>query len=129
MPYFCHPEMRKQRKTYSLYQKGSAVFMILTLLWLTISTPFVFSYQQEIAKQEKKSQDSIPVSSTEEEAGKPIGNASTTGSANTFSEEYLHDHHDTDTFFTLVALYLHSHNDDTYHAFHGELLVPPPNVA
>ncbi len=120
--------MKKQRKTYSLFQKGSAVFMILTLLWLTISTPFVFSCQQELAKQDKKAQSSIPVSTTEEEAGKPIGN-SATSSANTLSEEYLHDHHDADTFFTLVALYLHSHNDDTYHAYHGELLVPPPNAA
>ena len=121
--------MKKQQKTYSLFQKCSAIFMILTLLWLTISTPFVFSYQQEIAKQEKKSQNNIPVSTTEEEAGKPLGNTSSTGSTNTFSEEYLHVHHDADTFFTLVALYLHSHQDDTYHAYHGELLVPPPNAA
>ncbi len=120
--------MKKQRKTYTLYQKGSAISMILTLLWLTISTPFVFSYQQEIAKQEKKSQNTIPVSSTEEEAGKPLGNTSAPGSANTLSEEYLHDHHAADAFFTLVVLYLHSHNDGTYQAYHGELLVPPPNV-
>jgi len=120
-------KMKNNRKTYSVYQKASAIIMILALLWLTISTPFVYAYQQELAKQEKMSNSQLPL--TEEEAN-PLSNTTeekTPNAGNSLSEEYIHEHHTMDNLLTGVSPYNKCHNDDTYHAYHGELLVPPPN--
>jgi hypothetical protein len=122
--------MRKNQP-YSQFQLASSVFMMFALLWLTISLPVVYSCQQEIAKQDKMAINA-PVQTTEEEAANPFGNTTeekTPNSGNSFSEEYLHNHHITDYFF-IVASQFHSHFDaDTYLAYHGELHVPPPDVA
>lgn len=124
--------MQKKNNSYTIYQKVSAIFMVMTLLWLTISTPIIFACMQELDKQEKNSNAQLPLTVNEEEAGKPMGNTTeekTSGTANSFSEEYLHDYHPADYFFTLIALYNKCDNADAYHAFHGELLVPPPNCS
>ena len=47
---------------------------------------------------------------------------------NTFSEEYLHSYHQTHYFFSIVSSFQICEDADTYIAFHGELLVPPPNA-
>lgn len=125
--------MQKNNKTYSIFQKGSAVFMILTLLWLTISTPFVIAGQQELAKLEKTSDtkaSSLPESG--EETDNPLSNTNeekTPGAGSSFSEEYLHEHHSTHYYISIRSLYNKCDNADTYHAYHGELLVPPPNAS
>lgn len=123
--------MSGKQKTYNFFQKGSAIFMILALLWLTVSTPFVFASQQEFAKQDKKANTQSPLSGTEEESANPFSN--TTEEKNpgstSFSEEYLHDHYLADHFFSIDLQYHKCENADTYIAFHGELLVPPPNMA
>ncbi len=49
----CSHLMKKNRNTYTFIQKASSVFLMLTLLWLTVSTPFVVAAQQELAKQQK----------------------------------------------------------------------------
>lgn len=104
--------------------------MILALLWLTISAPFVFASQQELAKHSKAANAKSPVNGTEEESANPFGNSTEekAPSGNTFSEEYLHDHHTTDHFFSIASPYHPCENADIYNAFHGELLVPPPNL-
>mgnify|MGYP003543439085 FL=1 len=122
--------MTKNSKTYNISQKASAIFMILALCWLTISTPFVISFQQELAKQEKKSNIKSSLSSTEEETSNPFGNNTeekAPGNSTSFSEEYMHDQHTTHYFFSQILQYYKFENADTYIAFHGELLVPPPN--
>ena len=45
--------MRKNQKPYNVFQLASGVFMILALLWLTISMPFAYASYQELAKQQK----------------------------------------------------------------------------
>ena len=105
--------------------------MVLALLWLTISAPFVFFAQQEITKQSKTADATIPLNGNEEDTTNPFGNnteekASTNNSA---SEEYLHDSHFMDHFISIARQYHKCENAGTYIAFHGELLVPPPNVA
>jgi hypothetical protein len=121
-----------KKKTYSPFQLASSVFMMIALLWLTISLPVVYSSQQDLAKQNKMVDVNSPLQSSEEEAANPFGNSTeekTPGGNNSFSEEYLHNHHITEYFF-VVASQFHSHFEaDTYLAYHGELLVPPPNVA
>jgi hypothetical protein len=71
-----------------------------------------------------------PLAGTEEEAANPFGNTTEEKApSSSFSEEFLHDHHKADYFFSIVSQYHNSENDGTYVAYHGELLVPPPNAA
>jgi hypothetical protein len=121
--------MKGTNKKYSLLKLGSAGFMILALLWLTISAPFVYASQEKMAKYEKE-RSSHP--SEEEGTCNPFSNTTeekTPTASSSFSEEYLHDHHTSDFFFSTISRSHKSHDADTYIAFHGELLVPPPNVA
>ena len=108
---------------FSLKSIISCVFMIMALLWLTISTPFVFAsqqaYQSEVQKQSGSSEDKNPFSTTTEEKNE--------GSVSTLSE-YLHNldlisHH----FIVLKRIYK-CHSSDLYYAYHPELLSPPPEV-
>lgn len=124
--------MKKNRKIYSVSQLVSAVVMILALMWLTVSTPFVLASQQEQAKQHKMEKStSTPVADNEEEATNPFGNNTEEKTPNTtsLSEEYLHTFHIISHFYTEVSQYHKHENSDVYVAFHGELLVPPPNAA
>lgn len=120
--------MKNKGRIYSIYHKVSAIFMILVLCWLTISAPFVNAYYQDLAKQENASNAQSPL--TEDEAN-PL-NSSTEekapNSGNSISEEYIHDHYAPENLLTGISAYNTCHNDDTYHAYHGELLVPPPNA-
>ncbi|MGZ5189849.1 MAG: hypothetical protein ACXWCZ_02455 [Flavisolibacter sp.] len=128
---FCSALMRI-KKTYSPFQLASSVFMMVALLWLTISLPVVYSCQQDLAKYNHVADVNSPIQTSDEEAANPFGNSTeekTPNGGSSFSEEYLHNHHNTDYFF-IVASQLHSHFDaDTYLAYHGELDVPPPDVA
>ncbi len=103
--------------------------MMIALSWLTVSVSFVSAFQEEMAKQQQLEHNQSQDASSDEDSN-PFGNNTEekTASSNTsFSEEYLHDHpvahFISAEIFTLHAL----HNDETYLAFHGELLVPPPN--
>jgi hypothetical protein len=123
--------MKRDKKTYSIFQLSSAVLMIVALLWLTISAPFVFASQQYADRQGKVTSAPCPISSNDEETANPFGNNTEekAPSGTSFSEEYLHDHHTTDHFFSIALPFHKCENADTYHAYHGELLVPPPNLA
>jgi len=124
--------MKKNRKIFSIFQLSSAILMIALLCWLTISTPFVYASQQEQAKHGKMVHDSADSNAgNEEENGNPFGNNTEekTPSSNSISEEYLHTYHITTHLHTEISLYHKLENADTYIAFHGELLVPPPNAA
>ena len=122
--------MNKAYNIFSILQRCTAVCMILALLWLTISAPFVYSAQLKLAEKQKLSQ-SHNKQCEEEEPGNPLNNSTEekTSSVNSFSEEYLHhsfpDHH----IFKPFLQHHKGEDADTYTAFHGELLVPPPNRA
>jgi hypothetical protein len=120
--------MRRTKKIYNFFHLLSAVGMILALLWLTVSAPFVQESQQKLAKQEQTSNSSSPCS---EEESNPFGNSTEekTPSSTSFSEEYLHDTHASTHLFIAATPDHLTQDDGTYIAFHGELLVPPPNVA
>lgn len=103
--------------------------MILALLWLTISTPFVYASEQKQAQHNKifASFDSTP----EEESSNPFADTTEEKNPNSssFSEEYLHEH-DAHHHFSFVGSQNYKCEDsDTYTAFHGEVQVPPPNIA
>ncbi|HEV7782505.1 MAG TPA: hypothetical protein VGO58_14625 [Chitinophagaceae bacterium] len=123
--------MKKDKKIFTVFSKLSAVCMILALLWLTISASFVFEAKQRLAEQSKTEKASIPVSSNDEESANPFGtNTEEKAPAGaSVSEEYLHDHHEAELLFLIASQFHINRNTGTYIAFHGELLVPPPNAA
>lgn len=123
--------MKGKAFKYSPLQLCSAAFMILALLWLTVSAPFVIAAQQAVAKHAKVVVTPSAMDASDEEAANPFGNTTEekAPSNTTFSEEFLHDHHKTDYFFSVVSSYHKCENVSTYVAYHGELLVPPPNAA
>lgn len=123
--------MKRNQKTYSFFQLASAVFMILALLWLTVSTPFVYDNQQKQSQQAKMfSSQSSPIDNSEEESN-PFSNTTEekNPNSNAATEEYLHSHHIVDHFFFIASQNYKCEDAGTYIAFHGELLVPPPDVA
>ena len=130
MRYIAALSMTKRNKIYSVFQLGSAVVMILALLWLTVSAPFVQASQQALAEQTATASDNN--SGCDDDNSNPFGNNTeekAPTSSNSFSEEYLHDNHKSDYLVLIISQYRKCENAGTYVAFHGELLVPPPNVA
>jgi len=105
--------------------------MIITLLWLTVSTTFVVSFNQEMAKQNITDNSNAPLNGSDEEASNPIGNNTEEKApgGSSLSEEYMHYQQNTHYYFSQSAQYHKCENADTYIAYHGELLVPPPNAA
>lgn len=124
--------MKGNRKTYNILHLVSAGFLILTLLWLTISIPFVYASQQELAKQQLGTDHQFSLPAAEEETTNPLGNTTEEkapgNSLTSVSEEYLHDSHSEEGIFSIASQYHNCEDFGTYLAFHGELLVPPPNV-
>ncbi len=124
--------MKKNLKPYNPLQLISAVFMILALLWLTISIPFVYDSQQKQTEQQGKINTQSPLSeSSEEEDSSPFGNTTeekNPNSINSSSEEYLHDHHSDEYFLSASSQFYKCENSDAYIAYHGELDVPPPDA-
>jgi len=123
--------MKKIPEPYNFFHRVSAIIMIVALCWLTISAPFVFENQQKIAKQNCEAPVDIPLSGVEEEAN-PFSSSTeekAPKTLNSFSEEYLHDNHRSEYFFSVALQYQKGENVGIYTAFHGEVQVPPPNAA
>lgn len=123
--------MKKNRKSYTILQKASSIFLMLVLFFLTVSTPFIMAAQEELAKQQKTISIDLPVSNAEEDSSDSAGNnieEKVPGSGNSLSEEYLHEHHIAKDFGAKTAPNYNLENAGTYIAFHGELHAPPPNA-
>ena len=107
----------------SLKSVISSLFMIMALLWLTVSAPFVFASQQaqqkEFPQQTGSCEDKNPFSTTTEEKNE--------SSVNSLSE-YLHDLNSTNHHFVVLTRIYKCHTSDLYYAFHPELISPPPEV-
>jgi hypothetical protein len=120
--------MEREASSYSFSQVSAGVMMILTLLWLMLSTPFVYQAQKELAKY-KASTLSMENTAGDNEECNPFGNTTeekTESNFNTLSE-YLH--HIDELFHLAGTSHTHNccHSFSEYVAFHGELLCPPPN--
>ncbi|MBO9658853.1 MAG: hypothetical protein J7527_08500 [Chitinophagaceae bacterium] len=94
--------------------------MILMLVWLTISAPFVGASMQQKAKTEKKGNSTSPLAGTEEEKA-PSSPSST-------ANEYLHENEELSHAYTTVVTSYRTHHIPAYIAFHGELVSPPPKA-
>lgn len=106
--------------------------MMMTMLWLTVSLPFIVENRIAYNIESKSSASDNLIDTQGEDAGFPqTGASEEKGSegSNNFNEEYLH-HHDGGTQIGLSPgkKAMHDLAQDAYCAFHGELLVPPPNV-
>ena len=123
--------MKKRPGPYTKFNCASAILMIAALFWLTVSIPFVLESKQNIAEQQNEISLNFPINQAEEEAN-PIGNTTeekAPNSGNSFSEEYLHDNHRSEYFSSIASQFHKCENASIYVAYHGELHVPPPNVA
>ena len=116
----------KELNTYGLINRVSAIVMIVALLLLTISTPFIFRAQQ--ADHQRISASANPFAGAEEDSTNPLsGTEEKAPNTVNLAEEYLHDNERAAGLFDdLSDCHIHG-NDGTYVAYHGELLVPPPN--
>lgn len=120
--------MKKNKSYCNLFRKVSAIGMIAALVWLTISAPFVFHFQQELKKIEKAQATKSP--STEKGDTNPFANTTEekTSSVNTFSEEYLHHSEENNLRTNKVFNQYSNLSESLYIAFHGELISPPPDL-
>lgn len=115
--------MKRSQYVYPARHMISSLLMVVTLLWLTVSTPFVFKAQQEqkkeIEKQSKLTDTSNPFSNTTEEKNE--------SGANTLSE-YLHVLVSVENdFITIKRLYI-QYPSKIYFEHHPELISPPPEA-
>ena len=116
----------KSRPSYKLKHVVAATVMFFALAWLTVSLPYVYSFQKELAKQESRS---APVDSpVDNEESNPLANTTEEKApSSTVSEEWLH-HTDEHNFILSYKLnHDHRHSYDVYVAYHGEVQSPPPN--
>jgi hypothetical protein len=95
--------------------------MVMALLWLTVSTPFVYAAQlaQKEHSQNTSLADNNPFAGTTEER-------SETG-MNTLSE-YLHEAHLFDHHFIILVRLYKVYPSKKYEEHHPELISPPPEA-
>lgn len=109
----------------------SSILLMMALLWLTISLPFVYAMQQTERDINKSVSMQLPADTGDEDLPDPFANTSeeqASNNINSMSEEYLHDTHLYEDHFAVPSLYNKCENVKTYIAFHGELLSPPPEA-
>jgi hypothetical protein len=119
--------LNRKSRTYNFQQSISSIFMIMALVWLTVSAPFVYAARQKaLAEKSMKCE-----RSSDDKTSNPLGNNTeekAPSGTSSFSEEYLHH---SDELFHAAEIFLsyHApHDVAEYRAFHGELLCPPPNL-
>jgi hypothetical protein len=108
----------------------AAMFMVAILLWLTVSLPFVTASQNEVYGNCKAGDSQLTVPVTEEESSIPLNSAAEEKASSTNSqiEEFLHHNHTVYSFSTVIEKDYNSRHSGIYVAFHGELIVPPPDI-
>lgn len=111
--------MIRNHKIFSAWHAVSSLFMIMTLLWLTVSTPFVYKAQQEQKKEIQKQTNTNPFSNITEERNE--------SSTNTLSE-YLHEQPSMENSFTILTRIYKRYPSKIYCEHHPELLSPPPEA-
>lgn len=111
---------------YNPKYKRYSLLMIVALLWLTISVPFVNAQQAaeqtvEWSVDDNDTGDCDPLTNTTEEGSE--------NGANTLQEEYLHTAHQIEHHFLALTTYYKCHTSDLYFAYHPDTLSPPPDLA
>lgn len=111
-----------RKPLFKPWHKCSSILMMLALLWLALSTPFIYSAEQESKKIQQfanwQADDTNPFSNTTEEKSETSNSVS----------EYLHDSEALSHQFVTLDKYFKCHPSDLYFEFHPELISPPPEV-
>ena len=110
---------------HKLKHNVAAVVMFFALAWLTVSLPYVYSFQKELAKQESKSTP-VDLPADNEESNPLTNSTEEKAPSSTISEEWLH-HTDDHIIFSYKLSHDNRHSYDVYVAYHGEIQSPPPN--
>ena len=106
--------------TYKAFHFISSIFMMLALLWLTVSIPLMYKAQQnQYQASTQRADDNNPFANTTEEKAP--------GTIN-LTEEYLHhtDHHEHP--WCSIITHHRDYSSSLYVAWHGEPFCPPPNA-
>lgn len=114
--------MRRKPVTYEeVLKRFHSLLMMVLLMWLTVSTPFVYEAQQDVLVSQGLAEEDVPnpLSNTNEERVETGGSS---------LSEYLHEPHHYVVPSSIIELYYKCHPDDLYSAFHPELLSPPPEI-
>ena len=101
--------------------------MLVALVWLTLSLPFVNASQQQRIKEEKTAKVNSPLAGNDEETN-PLTNTTEEKTPPSTFNEYLHEKEELQHPSAELAAHSRSHSADTYIAYHGELLSPPPEA-
>ncbi len=115
--------MPGQKNISSFREILSSLFMIFTLVWLTVSLPYVYESQQ--ASQELTADTETEISSNS------LGNTTeerTESGGNSLSE-YIHDAHIISNYLYPGQIKYEVHPDAFYAAFHPEMDLLPPELA
>ena len=115
----------KFRQKPTIFTYFTAIFLMLTLAFLTISLPFVYGATQV----DKVSKSSSCASSTEDKDDNPFANTTEEKTSNNFSvsEEYIHDTHSEEQYLFAFCKEYEVEHFPTYIAFYGDLICPPPD--
>lgn len=100
--------------------------MIMALLWLTVSLPFVYKAQKEQATITQNNSNSHD--QQRDDNGNPLANTTEEKVPTAPTEEYLH--HENEPAHNWINILRHyiDHTVPVYVAFHGELISPPPKA-
>ena len=120
--------MKKTRAIYDLQHIFSAVFMVAALLWLTVSSPFVFQSHLQLKKIQKERMADWPSASTEKDNPLTGTTEEKAPSSVSVSEEYLHHTNDNEHPWFGIIRHHRDYASSPYAAYHGELFCPPPNA-
>ena len=121
--YFRGHKMNRSLQERSFKHASYSLLMIFTLLWLTVSTPFVYKADQVQKKQ-------LQQSNQQTQTGNPFANTTeekNENSVNTLSE-YLHETHCINNDFITVTRLYNRYPSIIFPEHHPELLSPPPEA-
>lgn len=116
--------MGKAKHTVTLLRTASALLMLLALAWLTVCLPYVNEDRQAAKIQMEQGAEDTgadnPLNNTNEEKSE---------SGSSLPSEYLHEAHGIEHNFITLPSFFKCHPSDLYHAYHPDLLIPPPDRA
>ena len=112
------------KRTYRFRHQASAVFMMCTLLWLTVSASLILDAQQELSS---KCSPTTAQQAAEESANPFAGLNEEKSSTNALSE-YLHEPLIVSELNTPDTEHGNHDGSDIYIAYYGELISPPPEA-
>ncbi|GAB4092979.1 hypothetical protein [Flaviaesturariibacter terrae] len=118
--------MNGTRTPYTNAHKIGSLLLMLALLWLSVSTPFVYRFQKE----QKAARASVAMEkSTADDDSNPLSNSNEekTESGVSMPQEYLHEPLHFDHPSAAISLQYASYQQDDFVAWHPEFITPPPD--